>query len=335
MALIGQGIIPSGAVATELTAVTRRAFVPKLVVQLYNSSPTMASLLANSQPAYGGVSSVSVPVQGAPFVQGAFSDYSGGFAQPAQLQGAFLTEQNLKVFIVPIPFLGMEGLVQMDHAVIPLIEARMNDAYNVTMDVMSTAIFTNTTNLQAFIGLPGAIDDGTNMVTYGNINRTTNPFWQSKVYAAGSLNPTRQLILQYLAGVTKNGAEMPTFGVCGIGTWALLAQDFVGQESYILTPNSQFDDDPEGPRSAFRGCMVAGVPIYADPYCTEGTLFLVNSNYLNLYVHVAASFAFTGFESTISNWQIGYVGALVTVAEMVSVKPKAMGRVSGFNSLTL
>jgi hypothetical protein len=81
--------------------------------------------------------------------------------------------------------------------------------------------------------------------------------------------------------------------------------------------------------------MVAGVPIYADPYCVEGTLFLVNSNYINLYVHVAASFAFTGFESTISNWQIGYVGALVTVAEMVSVKPKAMGRVGGLNSLVI
>lgn len=335
MALTGQGIIPSGAVAQELTNVTRRAFVPKLVVQLYNSSPTMASLLANSQPAYGGVSSVSVPVQGAAFVQGQFSDYSGGFAQPAQLQGAFLTEQDLKVFIVPIPFLGMEGIVQMDHAVIPLIEARMNDATNVTMDTMSTAIFNNTTNLQAFIGLPGAIDDGTNMVTYGNINRTTNPFWQSKVYSAGSQNPSRQLVLQFLAGATKNGAEMPTFGVCGIGTWALLAQDFVGQEAYMITPGSQFDDDPEGPRSAFRALMVCGVPIYADPYCPEGTMYLVNSNYLNLYVHVAASFAFTGFESTISNWQLGYVGALVTVAEMVSVKPKAMARIGSFNSLTL
>jgi hypothetical protein len=63
--ITGQGIIPSGNVATELTYVTRRAFVPKLVVQLYNASPTAASLLANSQPAYGGVSSVSVPVQGA------------------------------------------------------------------------------------------------------------------------------------------------------------------------------------------------------------------------------------------------------------------------------
>lgn len=338
MPLLGQGIIPAaGTVATELTAVTRRAFVPKGVVQLYNASPTIASFLANAQPAYGGVSSVSVPVQGTSMVTGGFIDYSGAFNQPGNQPGMQLTEQNLKVFAVPIPFGIMEGLVQMDHAIIPLIEARMNDATNYTMDAWSTAIFNNTTNFQAFIGLPGAIDDGTNMVTYGNINRNTatGSFWSSKVYAAGAQNPTRQLVLQYLAGATKNGAEMPTFAVTGFGTWTLLAQDFVGQESYQITPGTQFDDDPEGPRSGFRALMVGGVPVYADPYCPEGTMYLVNSNYINFYVHVAANFAFTGFESTVSNFQLGYVGVLLTVAELVSVKPKTMARISGLNSLTL
>ena len=335
LALIGTGIIPSGAIADELTYVTRRAFVPKLVVQLYNSSPMMASMLANSQPAYGGVSSVNVPVQGAAFVNGEWSDYSGQFTQPATQQGAYLTEQNLKLFIVPVPFLGMEGIVQMDHAIIPLIEARMNDATNVTMDTMSTAIYNNYSNTQQFIGLPGAIDDGTNLDVYGNIQRSLSPWWQSRVYTAGAVNPTRQNVLQYISGVTKNGGEVPSFGIMGFGTWTLLAQDFVGQEDYVITPGSSFSDSDEGPKSAFRALMVAGVPIFADPYCPEGVLYLPNSNYINLYVHTQASFAFTGFESTLSNWQLGYVGALVTVAELVSVKPKSMGRVSGYNSLTL
>lgn len=334
MPVLGSGVIPTGAVANELTNVTRRAFVPKLVVQLYNSTPLLAALIANSQPASGGVSSVSVPVQGASFVNGQWSDYSGSFAQPAVQQGAFLAEYNLKLSITPVPFLGMEGAVQMDYAVIPLLEARMNDATNVTCDIMATALYNNTSNSQAFIGLPGAIDDGTNLVTYGNINRTSSTYWKSKVYAAGSVNPTRQLVLQYIAGCTKNGAELPSFGVMGFGTWTLLAQDFVGAESYKITPDKSFDKDGE-PRAAFQALMVAGVPIYADPYCPEGLLYLVNSNYLNLYMHEQATFAFTGFESTLSNWQLGYVGALVNIAELVSTKPKSMARVGGFNSLTL
>jgi hypothetical protein len=231
----------------------------------------------------------------------------------------------------------MEGVVQQDHAIIPLIEARMNDATNVMMDAMSYSLYNNTSNTQQFIGLPAAVDDGTTSGagTYGNINRSTYQWWQSKVYAAGSVNPTRQNVLQYISGTVKKGAEVPTFGVCGFGTWTLLAQDYVGQEQYVITPGSGFDGDANGPQAAFRALMVAGVPIYPDPYCPEGTLYLLNTNYLSLYIHEQGQFVFTGFESTLPNWQIGYVGAVLTIAELVNTKPKAMTKVTGYNSLTL
>jgi hypothetical protein len=234
--------------------------------------------------------------------------------------------------IAPVPFLGMEGAVQQDAAIIPLIEARMNDATNVMMDAMATALYNNTTNTQQFIGLPAAVSASG---TYGNINRSTYSWWQSKSYSAGSVNPTRQNILQYISGTVKNGAEMPSFGVCGFGTWTLLAQDFVGQEQYVITPGSGFDGDPNGPQAAFRALMVAGVPIYPDPYCPEGTVYFLNTNYLSLYIHEQGSFVFTGFESTLPNWQIGYVGAVLMIAELVNVKPKSMSVVSGYNYLSL
>ena len=334
---IGGGILPASGTSqfNELTYVTRRAFIPKLVVQLYNSTPLLAALLANSQTASGGVSSVTVPVQGSQFVNAQWSDYSGSFAQPAVQQGAYNAEWNLKLMIAPVPFLGMEGAVQQDYAVIPLIEARMNDATNVMMDAMATPLYTNTTNTQQFTGLPAAVDDGTGTATYGNINRSTYTWWKSKQYAAGSVNPTRQNLLQYISGTVKNSAEVPTFGVCGFGTWTLLQQDFVGQETYMITPGSNFANSPDGPSSGFRALMVAGVPIYPDPYCPEGTLYLLNTNYLSMYIHEQAEFAFTGFESTLPNWQIGYVGAVLTIAEMVCTKPKAMTKVTGYNSLTL
>jgi len=334
---IGGGILPATGSTqyTELTYVTRRAFIPKLVVQLYNSTPLMAALIANSQQASGGVSSVTVPVQGAQFVNAQWSDYSGSFSQPSVQQGAYNAEFNLKLMISPVPFLGMEGAVQQDAAIIPLIEARMNDTTNVMLDAMATALYNNTTNTQQFIGLPAAIDDGTNAQTYGNINRTTYTWWKSKVYNAGNVNPTRQNVLQYISGTVKNGAEVPSFGVCGFGTWTLLAQDFVGQEQYVITPGSGFDGDNNGPQAAFRALMVAGVPIYPDPYCPEGTLYFINTNYLSLYIHDQGSFVFTGFESTLPNWQIGYVGAVLMIAELVNTKPKSMTRVGSYNSLSL
>jgi hypothetical protein len=334
---IGGGIIPAASSSqfTELTYVTRRAFIPKLVVQLYNSTPLMAALIANSQTATGGVSSVTVPVQGAQFVNAQWSDYSGSFAQPSVQQGAYNAEFTLKLMIAPVPFLGMEGAVQQDHAIIPLIEARMNDATNVMMDAMAYSLYNNTTNTQQFTGLPAAVDDGTGTATYGNINRSTYTWWKSGQYAAGSVNPTRQNILQYISGTVKKGAEVPSFGVCGFGTWTLLAQDFVGQEQYVITPGNGFDNDANGPQAAFKALMVAGVPIYPDPYCPEGTVYFLNTNYLNLYIHEAGQFVFTGFESTLPNWQVGYVGAVLTIAELVSTKPKSMTKVTGYNYLNI
>lgn len=331
---IGGGIVPATGSSqyTELTYVTRRAFIPKMVVQIYNSTPLMAALIANSQQASGGVSSVTVPVQGSQFVNAQWSDYSGSFNQPAVQQGAYNAEFDLKLMIAPVPFLGMEGAVQQDAAIIPLIEARMNDATNVMMDAMATALYTNSTNNQQFIGLPAAVSA---TGTYGNIDRATYTWWKSKAYSAGNVNPTRQNILQYISGTVKNGAEVPTFGVCGFGTWTLLAQDYVGQEQYVITPGSGFDGDANGPQAAFRALMVAGVPIYPDPYCPEGTVYFLNTNYLSLYIHEQGSFVFTGFESTLPNWQIGYVGAVLMIAELVNTKPKSMTVVSGYNSLSL
>lgn len=336
MPVFGTGIIPAaGPISSELTYVTRRAFIPKMVVQIYQASPVIAALLANAQIASGGVSSVSVPVQGQPFVNSQWTDYSGSFSQPVAQQGAFLGEFNLKAIVTPIPFLGMEGAVQMDHAIVPLLEARMNDATNSMVDAFANALYNNITNGQQLVGLAGAVDDGTNLVTYGNINRTAYPWWQSKYYQSVGSLLTRAKALQYIAATQKYGSEMPTLGVAGIGTWLGLANDVVSAESYQIQPGNGFDSDADRPRSAFRAIDVAGVPIYADPYCPEGTVYLLNANYVNLYVHDQAAFAFTGFESLLSNYQLGYIGAVLTIAELVLTKPKTCVKLSGVTSISI
>lgn len=335
MPVLGTGVMPSAPLGNELVAVTRRAFIPKMIVQIYNTSPLIAALLANAQTAYGGVSSVTLPVQGTPFVNAAWTDYSGSFQQPQPQQGAYVAEFNLKALVAPVPFLGIEGAVQLNHAVIPLIEARMNDATNSKCDALAQALYNNFTNNQQIIGLPGAIDDGTNLVTYGNVNRTANTWWQGKLYNAGAVSPTRALLFQYIAGANKIGAEVPTFGVCGFGTFVALGQNYISSEAYNITPGNGFDSDADRPRSAFRALDVAGVPVYADPYCPEGIIYLINTNYLNLYVHEQASFTFSGFESLLSNYQIGYVGAVLTLAELVLAKPKTCARTFNWTFVTI
>jgi len=335
MPLIGSGIVPSGNVGNELVAVTRRAFVPKLVVQnLYKATPTLAAGLANAQVASGGVSSITVPVQGAPFVIAQATDYSGVFNQPTSLQGAFEADYNLKAVIVPIPFLGFEGIVQLNAAVIPLIEARMNDAGNAIAQYLSTQLFTNATDQTVNIdGFPliAAVTG-----TYGNINRSTNTWWQGVVRASPTNTPTRASVMHDIISNAKaNGGEMPNIGVMAPGTWSKLQDDFLALESYHITPGSNFADTSGGARAAFTALQVGTVPIYMDADMTEGQLFLYNTRYDSFYIHEAAAFAFTGFASTLPNFQLGYVGALVVVLEHVNVKPASVMQVTGYSAFNV
>jgi hypothetical protein len=332
----GSGIIPaSGAIANELSAVVRRAFMPRVYVQLWKSAPLMAALLSSAQVASGGLSPITAPVQGTPMVSGQWVDYSGSFEQPGVQPGLQDAEFNLKAFVSTIPFLGFEGLVQLDYSVVPLIEARMNDSTNVTIDTFSNSLYNNVANSQQLIGLPAAIDDGTFSATYGGISRTTNTFWKSTyVHNGGATTPTRNLMLQYISQVSKTTGEMPSIGIMGFGTWTLLAQDFTPQERYNITPGTAFGAD-EKASSLFRALDVAGVPFYADPYCPEGTLYLINTNYLSLYLHERAAFSFTGFESTLPNNQLGYVGAILSLLELVDVKCKAHGKFDGLAYLNI
>ena len=338
MPQLGSGIIPaSGAIATELTSVVRRAFMPRVYVQLWRAAPLMACLMSAAQVASGGLSPITAPVQGAPMVSGQWVDYSGSFDQPGIMPGIQNAEFNLKAFCTPIPFLGMEGLVQLDYSIVPLIDARMNDATNVTIDTFALTLYNNVANTQQMIGLPAAIDDGTFALTYGGINRVQNTFWKSTyVHGGGSVTPTRNLMLQYIAQTTKTTGEMPQIGILGFGTWTLLAQDFTPQERYTINPGDRLyaSADFVG-HSSFQALDIAGIPFYADPYCPEGTLYIINTNYLSLFLHERAAFTFTGFESTLPNNQFGYISAILTLLELVNVKPKCHAKIDGLQFLNI
>ena len=183
------------------------------------------------------------------------------------------------------------------------------------------------------IGLPAAIDDGTFAATYGGVPRT-NTFWRSTyVHNASAATPTRNLILQYVSQTTKVTGEMPNMGVCGFATWTLLAQDFTPNERYMINPADSMTSDSFVGHSSFKALDIAGVPVYADPYVPEGTLYILNTNYMSLYIHERAAFDWTGFVSTLPNNQIGFIGAILTLLELVTTKCRAHAKIDGIASL--
>jgi hypothetical protein len=237
-----------GSIGAELNYVVRRAFVPKLVVQIYNTSPLAAALIANSQPASGGVSSVTVPAQGAQFVNMQWVGYDGSFNQPAVQPGVTNLEFNLKGAVIPIPYLGFEGLIQDNHEIIPLLAARMNDAGNVYCDgsrPRSTTTPRTTSRSSACRArwttartcqLRRPVAHGQHVA-------------EGQALRAGTVAPTRALVMQYITGTFKNCGELPSFGIMGPATWQSLANDFLPNESRTSSPRRRASMTSPGVRA--------------------------------------------------------------------------------------
>ena len=332
MAQFGNGIVPSGAIGTELSALTRRAFIPRLVVQIYKSTPLLSLLMRNAQRARGGVSQMTIPVQGSSFVSFGYTDYSGTFPQPAEVAAAQNAEFNLKVGVVPIPFMGMEAIIQSSEVVIPRLKARMADAKTVMVQQISSSIYANnSSNLQAVDGLPQAFDSGANVATYGGINRNAsgNSFWQSNLVTSAGGVMTRSALVRYFVQLTKAaGGEAPDFAVCSMGDWTTLLQDYMSVEQFNTMPGSMYGKD-DVVNAGFRGLMLGDTPVFADPFCPTGTMYLFNSRYLSMYISEDAAFEFSGFYSTIPNLQIANIGVLLLAFDLVCTKPVSGMQIQG------
>lgn len=312
---------PSGAIYNELNAVTRRAFIPKLVVQIYKAAPLLSLAMRNAQRARGGLSQITVPVQGASYVNFNWTDYSGSFPQPSVQAATQVAAWNLSVGAVPIPLLGFESLIQSTEAVIPLVRARMTDAKTVAVQSISTALYgSSASNALAINGLQDAYDDGTTVSTYGGLSRTSAPFWKSTVVSS-AVTPSRDSIIAQIMRLTSlAGGESPDMVIMSLSDWTTLMQDFMDLERFNTNPGSRYGDD-DAINAGFRCLMLGNVPILADPFCATGTAYFINSRYLALYISEDANFAFSGFHSLIANNQIANVGVLISAMALACTKP--------------
>jgi hypothetical protein len=320
--VFGQGYIPaSGAITSELNAVTRRAFVPKLVVQIYSAAPFLSMAMRNAQRARGGLNQVTIPVQGNSFVAFNWAGYDGSFPQPSVNTAIQNSQWNLSLGTVPIPLLGMESITQSTEAVIPIVKARMNDAKTVAVQAISTATYGSSGgNPLQINGLLDVYDDGTSVTTYGGLSRTAAPFWKSTKITA-SFTMSAQNMVSAITRVTKlAGGEKPDFVLVSLGDWTTLVQNLMSLEQFQTNPRSRYGDD-DAINAGFSAVMIANVPVLADIFCPTGTMFVINSKYLSLYISEDANFAFSGFHSLIPNNQIANVGVVITMMALVCSKP--------------
>src|SRR5215472_12484828 len=323
--LAGTGISPpTGPVFTELNALTRRAYLEAIVVQLYASSPSLFLLVGSAQRAAGGLNQITAPIQGQSMVQGQWAGYAGNFNKPQIIPGVQPAQWMLSYYTVPVPLVMGEAFIQSTEAIVPILDVRMNDVYAVMANQFATALFTNNSAMplmpQGFIE---AMDDGSAVPTYGGITRTAtgNTFWAGNKFTSVGANNTRSAWSTYLIQVTKlAGGEVPDAVIMSPGDFAVLAAQFIGVEQINVFPGRNFDLDTTI-RSGFPNVNINGVPFYLDYYCPTGTAIMFNSKYTAMYISEDAQWDFTGFYPLVPLGQLAVVGVAYTGYNVVCTKP--------------
>ena len=291
--------------------------------------------MANAQTARGGISQVTFPVQGASFVSFNWGSFAGDFPLPTDAAAIQNAAFNLKLGMVPIGFFGMEAILQSSEVIIPKLRAVMSDAAVVMKQAYAQALYGNTAqaaNTQAWDSLYAAYDDGTNVPTYGGIGRgnTAQTFWDGQYITNPGNSPcTRQGMANLLTRVqTGAGGEAPDFAVMSPAQWALLMNDFQNLEMFTTRPRSIYGKD-DVVSSGFRALRIMDTPIFLDPFCPLGEMYIINSRYLALYMSEYAPMTFSGFESQISVGQISDIGVLISCSDLTCAKPSSGAHVIG------
>lgn len=330
---IASGLVPSGGIGAQFAAVTRRAVVPSVFVQIYQSHPLLSILFSNSQRAKGGVNGVTIPVQGAPFTQAAWGGYLGDFAAPTDNVAIQNLQFNLKLLLNPIGFMGMEAIIQSSEVIIPKLRVVMSDAAVVLKKTLASALYSNNySNSQVIDSLVQAYDNGTNVPSYGGITRAGNAWIQGQLYSNnGSQSTTRAGMATLLTQIaTGAGGESPDIVVMHPANWAALMVDFMGYEQYQTRPRTIYGKD-DSVNAGFRAIRVLDTAIFPDPFCPLGQAFAINSKYLALYLSEYAPFAFSGFHSTIPLLQIAEIGVLFSALDLVCSKPSSGAYITGIS----
>lgn len=328
------GIVPGGLTGQQLSAITRRAVRPVVTVQIYQNHPMLAFLMQNAQRAKGGVSMITIPTQGQSFVSFSWGDFSGTFPQPQDVAAINNAQFNIKMGMVPIGFFGMEAIIQSSEVIIPKLRVVTSDAATVIRQSLATALYANSYNQpQVLDSLVAAYDAGTLAPSYGGIARAGNVWWQGQYYpnSANVLSNRASLATAIVRTQTAAGGEAPDFGVCNPADWATLLTDFIGIEQMQITPQNQIGRDGHT-NSGFRAIQVLGTPIFPDPFCPRGEMYLINTKYLALYMSDYLNFAFTGFQSLIPLGQLASIGVLLAGLDLVCSKPSSGAHFTGLST---
>ncbi len=185
------------------------------------------------------------------------------------------------------------------RAAVRLVEQKM-DAAQESLRLRFAAGIYSAGGGNNIYGLENVVDDGQNSASYGGVQRATNPWVNAQVLPAANGTISLDTISQAMDAASAGGiaSETTDLAISTSPVWTLLESLFQPTNTgrYITTANDLAQDATRSDAPSeirlstglsaaggFTGMSYRAASFYKDDSATNATLYLLNSNYLNLF----------------------------------------------------
>lgn len=270
----------------QISAITQKYYIPKLVDNIFDTNPTLKFLKDKSYEKVNGGTSIIVPLNYA--TNSASGWFSGSetldTSDNENITGA---EYNWKQIYSNITIRRIDEIKNSgDSAILNFVKSKVQIAEKTLSDNLGTAIFNTGSDSKAIAGFRHAFAN-TNVV--GGISQSTYSWWGTQKNTSTTTLTLSALQTQYNAATIDN--DKPDY----ISTTRTIYNFYYN----LLQPQQRFMDSKMAD-AGFESLLFQGAPVVADSHCPASHLFLLNSKYVSLYVHPDEDFRFSPFQKPVN-----------------------------------
>jgi hypothetical protein len=285
----------------DITGKVNKHIVPRLVDNVYKSSPFFTRLRTRNAEKFEGGTTIRHPIAYAELNGGAFQ--RGGTFNITYVQTDTALEVNPKFYYVNVSLFGTDNvLARGPDAAMNYVESKMVNASGKMAKLLGTDIFLDGTGvLSSTINLDGliqALDNGNTFASYGGITRSdlgvANGTNNQGINAyRATLNPFTMKGLQTAYGAAWFGNEHVDLIVTSQTIWDMIWNKVLPQQRFL-------EESSDVAKIGFQSLRWNGTSITVDQYAPAGYIFGVNSKYIQFWLSTLAKyqFGFTGFKES-------------------------------------
>lgn len=318
----------------RVTSITQSYVLPSVVHQLKKEMPTFGVFMNKAKKRTVGGTRIEVPVTYRYNTQG--GSYSGldvlNTAQEDTRTRAFYNwKQVYQSIVIDNMELFKNGASRGGvETVVDLLKQETEEAKESLKNRLSTMIFGDGTGNggKDMLGMRALIDDGSEVVSLGDITFASYSWWQSNVLSAVGSLTLSHMATQYINASSGNDK------VDYIFTTELLRNAYEALHMPSVRYVFQGNTAPKIDTIGGDALMFRGAQVMQDEYCPSGDMFFVNSDYIDLMVgdhptHPTDKNGFTVTPMREPTDQDGQIGFILYYAQLIQKRPsrhsKSMG----------